>query len=623
MGRTVSISRTSILVSCMLFGAVACQSDGATVPAGATSAEMVRGGLIAELAANTQVATPTDIDALEMDLPDEPRAIDSSDVALAAAIRASGGRAFIGLKAPESLAANGQVRMATDSMSASARQVRRGLRAALSASEAVAALNEVAGMGVEVLGYYERVGVAFVVLPPGIETKLRRSNRVDYVEPDLPRLTVALAYPALGVANAFSAVKPHLSHANDDFLVTQSTPWGVSLVRAPDAWAYSTGSTAKLLVVDTGHERGHEDLPVVPLSNCLGNYSGCSDPLPSYPTIPHGTHVTGSAVAQDNGVGVVGVAKGVLASNLFEWGACDDFGGCFTDQVIAAFNWAAANLGSLGVINLSLGGPSFSQPEANAVAAASAAGHVIVAAAGNTGSNQLRYPAAYSNVLGVAAVLPDKQFAATIAPCPIPNGTGSTWGNHVDFVGPWYALSTVTPNGYGDETTAPYWCGTSMASPHVAGTAALIRTRYPLLKSSGVYTRLRDTAEPLGPAGWDDHFGFGLVRAHLAVTFDRPTVTASIVSNKASLAWPAIPFASQYRIYRSVTPSLCPAWELWGSTTATTYSSTPGQVSSFYGYNSYPASQAAVSYAVTVVAEGLESAISEFSTFLPIGVPAC
>lgn len=137
----------------MVLGAVACRSDGATVPAAATSVAMVRAGLVAELAANPLVATPTDINALEIDLPDVPRAFDSSDVALAAMIRATGGRAFIGLKSPMSFAANRQVRMTTDSMSARVRQVRRGLRAALSANEAVAGLNEIAGMGIEVLGY--------------------------------------------------------------------------------------------------------------------------------------------------------------------------------------------------------------------------------------------------------------------------------------------------------------------------------------------------------------------------------------------------------------------------------------------------------------------------------------
>lgn len=286
-------------------------------------------------------------------------------------------------------------------------------------------------------------------------------------------------------------------------------------------------------------------------------------------------------------------------------------------------NWSVSGLGAQGVVNMSLSSATYNQTLANAVAAASAAGHVLVSTAGNLALNQLRYPAAYSNVIGVAAVLPDKSFATNWEPCPYRENAGSTWGAHVDFVAPWYALSTVPNSSYGDETTAPYWCGTSMAAPHVSGVAALVRTRYPSMSASSVFYRMRDTAEPLGPVGWDDHFGFGLVRAHLAVALDRPVVTPTIVAGKPRLSWPAIPFATQYRIYRRVTPSACPNWTLWATSGGTSYTDASTLVSSFHGYDTAPTTQAAVSYYVTAFAEGVETVYYQFVTYLPNGAPAC
>ncbi len=589
----------------------------------ALSASGPRATLIAELASNPAIGSPTDIAAIEMDLPELPRPYDQSDSALAAALTESSGRAFIGLKGKSSSRAVRSVRMVTDDMSPPGRRVPKALRGALSASDVSSGLNELAGLGLEVLRYYENVGIAFVQIPAGHDLgKLREHPHVDYIEPDIHGDNVAIASrapPSLARRPESASLFATSSTAS----MSQSTPWGVLLMRAPDAWPYSTGASARMLIVDSGHERGHEDLPFVPLGNCLGAYSGCSDPI--WPAgLPHGSHVTGIAVALENGLGVVGVAKGLPSSNLYSWGACDDALVCPHPEIIASLNWATGNLGGLGIINMSLTGKTFSQPYANAIAAASAAGHVIVAAAGNSGTNQIRYPAAYSNVLGVAAILPTKAFAGTIAPCPAaPGKLGSSWGNHVDFVAPWYALSTVTPNSYGDESTPPYWCGTSMATPHVAAVAALIRSRYPLLNAGGVYTRLRDTAEPLGPAGWDDHYGFGLPRAHLAVTFDRPVVTASIASGKARLSWFAIPFATEYRVYRRVTPTLCPQWELYGATGTTSYTDNGTDVSSVYGYDSYPQSQVAVSYAVTAFAEGIETVLTQYATFIPTGNVFC
>lgn len=102
---------------------------------------------------------------------------------------------------------------------------------------------------------------------------------------------------------------------------------------------------------------------------------------------------------------------------------------------------------------------------------------------------------------------------------------------------------------------------------------------------------MRMTAQDLGPAGWDDHFGFGMIRARLALGLAAPSITASIVNSKPKLTWNAIPIATEYRIYRRVTPTLAWEWTLWAVRTTTSYTDPSTPVSSFYAYNTYPGQQ--------------------------------
>ncbi len=61
----------------------------------------------------------------------------------------------------------------------------------------------------------------------------------------------------------------------------ETTPWGITMVRAPEAWSLTTGTGVKIELIDTGHDRGHEDLPLVPTENCAGYYGGCDDSEPA------------------------------------------------------------------------------------------------------------------------------------------------------------------------------------------------------------------------------------------------------------------------------------------------------------------------------------------------------
>lgn len=350
------------LVAVVLSVVAGCSPDD-------VSTDPSREGLRPSLARNPNVAQPVDVPALEMDLPPTPRPWDQSDSALVAALQRANGRAFIGLKGLLSARAAQTARLVEDTLARPGRLTRRGTRAFLRATDATAGLNQLTSLGLEVVQYYERIGVALVRFPdPGIAAQIRIHPNVDYIEPDVNLFRLAINPPFSSEASG-AAVTALASIASSSGAVAQTVPWGISLVRTPDAWPYSTGSGTRLLIIDTGHERGHEDLPLVPLGNCNGLFGACDDPV--FPAgIPHGSHVTGIATALNNSVGVVGVANGINASNLFVYAACDPNDGCPPAEIINGLNWAAANLGAQGVVNMSLGGVAFDQGIAKAPARA-------------------------------------------------------------------------------------------------------------------------------------------------------------------------------------------------------------------------------------------------------------
>lgn len=306
--------------------------------------------------------------------------------------------------------------------------------------------------------------------------------------------------------------------------------------------AGAAGFGGRVLIIDTGHDQGHADLPYVWTIHCAGEYGGCTDE-----GIPHGTHVTGTFVARDNGIGIVGTAPLVAASQVYVYGACenDDDPDCpfpnVADGLDAAIAW------DVQVVNMSLGGnanhPGYLDL-ATAVAAANAADILLVAAAGNIWANGLGeynqpgvvYPAGFSGVIGVSGILPDSSFAAhgingpTSDWCPGPllyrdHNPGSNYGSHVDLTSAYFALSTVPPNNYEDYDDG--WCGTSMAAPHVAGVATLIRAKYPNLCGSQVAQILFATAVNLGPPGRDDEYGWGLPDAVAALAVAEGTTACA------------------------------------------------------------------------------------------------
>ncbi len=271
-------------------------------------------------------------------------------------------------------------------------------------------------------------------------------------------------------------------------------------IGVPEVWPTTTGDPDVVVaVLDTGVDLDHPDLDGVAVTaprNMIWNTSDVSD------VYGHGTHVAGTIFAQaDNETGIAGIAPD---STLMPVKVLDDNGfGSFSD-VLDGVDWAREH--GADIINLSLGGSL--APEQVALmqptfTAAREAGILTVAASGNSGSPQVFYPAGLNGVLAVGAVDQD-DFVAEF----------STFSRVVDISAPGVdTLSTV----YGDYER---WSGTSMASPHVAGVAALVWADRPGLNVRKLEAVLRSSAVDLGNPGWDRYFGDG--RLDAAAALDAP-----------------------------------------------------------------------------------------------------
>ncbi len=327
---------------------------------------------------------------------------------------------------------------------------------------------------------------------------------------------------------------------NDPFYTTQ---WHYPQINLPQAWDLTSGADTIVAVIDTGVVLSHPDLQgqlvagydfISNIANALDGDGIDPDPNdvgdrsnPDGSSSFHGTHVAGTvAAATNNALGVAGVAFGAKVMPLRAIGR---FGGDLYD-IEQAVRYAAGLPNDSGtvpprradVINLSLGSTGSSASEQAVYEQARAAGVVVIAAAGNSRSSAPFYPAAYSGVLAVSAATMDK----TLAPY-------SNFGSWIDIAAPGGntatdlngdgkpdgILSTVASDA---DSTLVYdyviWQGTSMAAPHMAGVAALMKALAPNLTPQDVDNLLISGAltEDLGTPGWDSQFGYGQVNAYQA-----------------------------------------------------------------------------------------------------------
>jgi len=354
------------------------------------------------------------------------------------------------------------------------------------------------------------------------------------------------------------AAEPNYIHQalqtpNDEYYPLQ---WHYPLINLPDAWEITRGSqNVKVAVIDTGVIVDHPDLA----GRITGDsYDFISDParaldgdgIDSNPNDPgdetqgnssfHGTHVAGTvAAATDNTTGVSGAAWNTRMMAIRTLGKG---GSGTTYDILQGVRYAAGLENDAGttpdepadIINLSLGGGSFSQTEQDVLTQAREEGVIIIAAAGNSAENAPSYPAAYDGVISVSAVdinaslAPYSNFGATID-VAAPGGDFSTDLNgdgYVDGV-----LSTGGDDSSGAiQNVYTFFQGTSMAAPHMAAVAALMKAVRPGLSPDDLDGFLQSGAivRDIGAAGRDDLYGYGLIDASRAVQAARdgsvPTV---------------------------------------------------------------------------------------------------
>ena len=209
----------------------------------------------------------------------------------------------------------------------------------------------------------------------------------------------------------------------------------------------------------------------------------------------HGTHVAGIvAAAAGNGIGVAGVAPGVKLMVL-RAGFTVSGSGFLEDDDIAAAAVYAVDQGA-DILNMSFGDPVSSPVIRDVVRYARSAGCLVVAAVGNEGSDEVFYPARMEEVVAVAAADDEGQPLAF-----------SNWGYSVDVAAPGLDVHGPVPGGEYAQRS-----GTSMATAHVSGIAAVAWSRQPQLTAGQVRGALANSAADVGPPGWDRWSGAGLVQ---------------------------------------------------------------------------------------------------------------
>ncbi|MEU6547390.1 S8 family serine peptidase [Streptomyces sp. NPDC046859] len=312
-------------------------------------------------------------------------------------------------------------------------------------------------------------------------------------------------------------------------------------MRVPGAWDVATGTGVTVAVIDTGYV-AHSDLA----ANIVPGYDFISDATvandgngrdgdpadpgdwtaanecqagdPAYGSSWHGTHVAGTiAAVTGNGKGVAGIAHGAKVSPLRVLGKC----GGYDSDIIDAITWASggavsgvpANAHIAKVINMSLGGGgSCTTATQSAINAAVSRGTTVVVAAGNSNVNAANYsPASCANVVSVAAT--DRQGNRSYY---------SNYGTVVDIAAPGGETNSVTANGILSTLNSgaqgpsaenyAYYQGTSMAAPHIAGLAALMKSADASLTPAQIESAIKTNARAL-PGTCSGGCGAGLADA--------------------------------------------------------------------------------------------------------------
>jgi thermitase len=344
---------------------------------------------------------------------------------------------------------------------------------------------------VKTLGSVRGVGAKVVKVdgdPAAVAKRLNRSALVQYAEPNFILRTQA------------TPNDPLFSQLYGLHNTGQTGGTNDADIDAPEGWdaaglgAFPATGGPKIGIVDTGIDRNHPDL-AGKTANCADSLNGfliegtCEDDN------MHGTHVAGTISARsNNGVGVAGTTPNATFAICKALRTAAGTG--LTSDVANCINWTHTR-GSK-VISMSLGGgesTTLRNAVVNAWKGGAANGSVLIAAAGNDGDSTLNYPAAYAEVVSVAAT--DHNDA---------RASFSNANSDVEIAAPGVDVLSTIPGGQYARLS-----GTSMATPHVSGVAGVLWQRFPGDTAAGIRGRLTAAVDDKGAAGRDSSFGFGRV----------------------------------------------------------------------------------------------------------------
>jgi subtilisin len=268
-------------------------------------------------------------------------------------------------------------------------------------------------------------------------------------------------------------------------LAQETIPKGVDHIGAPAAWGNSQGKGIRVALLDTGIDSSHPDLS----ANVVGGVCFVEGNPSDRDDEGHGTFCAGIVGAALNGSGLVGVAP---QASLYSVKVCDQTGDWSLTSVIAGLDWCIRN--RMHIISMSFGTP---EPRFSLYLMCQKAwqeGALLLASVGN-GSGSVEFPAAFDNVVGVAAIQDDNSHYPQ-----------SNCGPAVDICAPGVRILSTGPAG-----TYRTMSGTSAACPHVAGAAALAWGSHRFSTNQGIWNLLAWSARALGD---EEKFGRGRVNAY-------------------------------------------------------------------------------------------------------------
>jgi len=340
--------------------------------------------------------------------------------------------------------------------------------------------------------------------------------------------------------------------------------WHYGLLNLEAAWESTQGSANVVVaVIDTGVLSSHPDLSpnLVPGYDFVKDVSRSNDGdgIDGDPEDPgdgatlavsswHGTHVAGTiAAASSSGAtsGMVGVAPltRIMPVRVLARGGGTSF------DILQGVRYAAglsnsANIilsSPVDIINLSLGGPGYSQTEQDTYNEINQAGIIVIAAAGNNNSTQQNYPASYNNVVAVSAtdLKLNKALYSNFGPNIDVSAPGGDLGADLDINAEQDGIWSTSVSVVGNNRSPGFAMkeGTSMASPQVAGIVALMKARKPDLTPDEFYVVLRagSITDDIGVIGRDDDFGYGIINAQKAVTVVSSPILPTLVADPQAI----------------------------------------------------------------------------------------